>query len=235
MLATFIIEIVGLLYVLFRFKMTPVSRLATGILGGLAVFQLAEYNVCEGAWGVDSLTWARIGYVAITLLPPLGFHLATKIAGRQQKTLVGAAYASAAVFAGIFLFVGHGMQSQQCLGNYVIFTIAHWATIPYAIYYYGLLLLTVGYAFQKAKTMSNKFKREALSFLAVGYMAFILPTTAANLLDASTLAGIPSIMCGFAVILAITLTTVVIPRYYQEGVFVKGRSLSYHKDNGKTT
>lgn len=235
MLATFIIEIIGALYVIFRFKMTPVSRLAAGVLVGLAVFQLAEYNVCEGAWGVDSLTWARIGYVAITLLPPLGLHLATKIAGKQQRVLVAGAYAAAAVFAGIFLFVGHGMQSQQCLGNYVIFTIAHWATIPYAVYYYGLLLLTVGYALRMAKGMTSKFKKQSLTFLAVGYMAFILPTTAANLIDPSTLAGIPSIMCGFAVILAILLAGVVIPKYYESGPIVQSHGVRYHKNNGRTT
>ena len=235
MLATFVIEVVGALYVILRFKMTPVSRLATGVLVGLAVFQLAEYNVCEGAWGVDSLTWARIGYVAITLLPPLGLHLATKIAGKQQRLLVVGAYTAAAVFAGIFLLVGHGMQSQQCLGNYVIFTIAHWATIPYAVYYYGLLLVTVDYALRVARGIASKLKREALGFLAVGYMAFILPTTAANLIDPSTLAGIPSIMCGFAVILAIILSTVVIPKYYESGLIVKNDGLRYHKDNGSTT
>ena len=233
MLATFVIEIVGALYVIFRFKMTPVSRLATAVLTGLAVFQLAEYNVCEGAWGVDSLTWARIGYVAITLLPPLGLHMATKIAGKQERVLVATAYGAAAVFAAIFLFVGHGMQSQECLGNYVIFTIAHWATIPYAIYYYGLLLLTVGYALRAAKRMSDTSKQKALGFLAVGYMAFILPTTAANLIDPSTLAGIPSIMCGFAVILAVILTTVVIPKYYESSEAAKG-GLRYHKRDGKT-
>ena len=29
--------------------------------GALAVFQLAEFNVCTGNFGVDSLTWARVG------------------------------------------------------------------------------------------------------------------------------------------------------------------------------
>lgn len=233
MLATFIIEIVGALYVIFRFKMTPVSRLATAVLTGLAVFQLAEYNVCEGAWGVDSLTWARIGYVAITLLPPLGLHMATKIAGKSEKGLVAFAYAVAAVFASIFLFVGHGMQGQLCLGNYVIFATAQWATLPYAMYYYGLLLLTVGYALRTAKTLSSKPKQKALGFLAAGYMAFILPTTAANLIDPSTLAGIPSIMCGFAVILAVILTTVVVPKYYESSDVVKSGASRYHKSNGR--
>lgn len=216
MLATFFIEIIGALYVFVRYKLTPITRLAMAVLVGLAIFQLAEYNVCEGAWGVDSLTWARIGYAAITLLPPLGLHLATRIAQQKQKILVISAYTVAAAFAVVFLFVGHGMQSQECLGNYVIFKIAHWAMTPYAIYYYGLLFMTIGYAFRAAQTIKARFKREALIALAIGYMVFILPTTAANLVDPSTLAGIPSIMCGFAVIWAVVLTTVVVPRYYKQ-------------------
>jgi hypothetical protein len=216
MLATFIIEIVCAMYVIYRYKLTPVTRLATGILVGLAVFQLAEFNVCEGAWGVDSLTWARIGYVAITLLPPLGLHLATRLAGQKKPMLVGGAYASAAVFSGIFLFVGHGMQSQLCLGNYVIFTIAPWATLPYAMYYYGWLMVGVGYAFKAAKAFKEKSKQVALRWLAIGYMAFIIPTTTVNIINPDTIAGIPSIMCGFAVILAIIITTVVLPNYYKQ-------------------
>ncbi|QQG51184.1 MAG: hypothetical protein HZB75_01610 [Candidatus Saccharibacteria bacterium] len=214
MIATFFIEIICAIYVLFKYKVAPIPRLAVMILVGLAAFQLAEYNVCEGAWGMDSLMWARIGYVAITLLPPLGFHLATKLAGEKRPVLVGAAYASAAVFAFIFLFVGHGMQSQACLGNYVIFTIAPWATALYSMYYYGWLMVGVGYAWKAGKTVAAN-KRQALQALAIGYLAFIVPTTIANVIDSSTIAGIPSIMCGFAVIWAIILTTVVLPNYYK--------------------
>jgi hypothetical protein len=213
MLATFAIEIICALYVLLRYKLNPVTRLAASVLVGLAVFQLAEYNVCEGSWGVDSLTWARIGYVAITLLPPLGLHLATRIAGQKQPLLVGLAYASAAVFAFIFLFVGHGMQSQECLGNYVIFAIAPWAVVPYTMYYYGWLMVTVGYALRAAQNSSVALIKKALYALALGYLAFIIPTTAANIVDPSTVAGIPSIMCGFAVILAIILTGFVVPNF----------------------
>jgi hypothetical protein len=211
MLATFFIEIGCALYTIIRYKLTPISRLGVAILVGLAVFQLAEYNVCEGAWGVDSLTWARIGYVAITLLPPLGLHLIVRIAGKSQRMLVGLAYVSALVFACIFLFVGHGMQSEACLGNYVIFTIAPWASEPYAVYYYGWLLVAVGYAWQAATVIGSVVKKKALYGLAIGYLAFIVPTTAANLLNPATLAGIPSIMCGFAVILAVIMTGIVMP------------------------
>lgn len=170
----------------------------------------------RGAWGISSLMWARIGYVAITLLPPLGLHLATQLAGQKRPLLVGTAYASAAVFAGIFLFVGQGMQSQLCLGNYVIFSIAPWATLPYAMYYYGWLMVGTGYALKAAQVIKSVSKQKALRGFILGYMAFIVPTTAANIVDPSTISGIPSIMCGFAVIFAIVVTTVVLPNYFKQ-------------------
>jgi hypothetical protein len=39
-----------------------------------------------------------------------------------------------------------------------------------------------------------------------------VPTTAVNLVNSVTIDGIPSIMCGFAVLLAIALVTGVAPR-----------------------
>ena len=217
MLATFIIEVAFAVYVVARYKLTPISRLAVAVLLGLAVFQLAEYNVCETAWGVDSLTWARIGYVAITFLPPLGIHLATRIAGQKKPLLVGGACALAVVFAIFFLFSGHGLTGQQCLGNYVIFSLAApWVSKLYGLYYYGLLAVSVVYSWKASKVVKSKSKRKALLALAIGYLTFIVPTTAANIIDPSTTAGIPSIMCGFAVILAIILTLVVVPRAHQK-------------------
>jgi hypothetical protein len=216
MLATFIIEIVFAIYVIARYKLTLISRLAVAILLGLAIFQLAEYNVCETAWGVDSLTWARIGYVAITFLPPLGLHLATRLAGQKQPLLVGLAYLTGIAFALFFLFSGYGMTGQECLGNYVIFSIAPWAVKLYAAYYYGFLAMSVIYSWKASKGVKSESKKQALIALAIGYLAFIIPTTAANIIDPSTTAGIPSIMCGFAVILAIVLTLVVVPRAHQK-------------------
>lgn len=159
--------------------------------------------------------WARIGYVAITLLPPLGLHLATKIAGQPRLKLVVGAYGVAAAFAIFFMFIGHGMQSEQCLGNYVIFTTARWAVPFYALYYYGLLILTAMYSINVYAKVKKATIQKALFWLVAGYAAFVIPTTAVNLVDPSTLAGIPSIMCGFAVILAILLVTMVLPSYHK--------------------
>lgn len=216
MLATFLIEILGALWIFLRYKQDNSSRLIIALLVGLGAFQLAEYMVCEGAFGISSLDWARFGYVAITLLPPLGIHLGLTIAKRKNTGLLLAAYGSSAVFAIFFLLVGHGITGQVCRGNYIIFEIAPYAIDAYMIYYYGWLILSSVLMSRWRRSLHDKNQREALAWLAVGYAAFILPTTFVNIAYPETIGGIPSIMCGFAVILAFILILRVAPLVLEE-------------------
>ena len=48
MLATLVIEIILALHTIWRYKLTPVTRIVVALLVCLALFQWAEYNVCEG-------------------------------------------------------------------------------------------------------------------------------------------------------------------------------------------
>lgn len=210
------IEIAFAIYTIGKYKLTPVTRPAVAILICLAIFQFAEYNVCETLWKLDGIMWARIGFVAITLLPPLGLQLAMRLSGRENRLLMNGSYIGALMFGSIFLFVGQGIQSQACAGNYVLFSIASWAFVPYCLYYYGLSILGAGYAWVAGQNTKRSNQKKALYGFAVGYLGFLLPTTTANILIPETRAAIPSVMCGFAVILAIVLATFVIPRYYKK-------------------
>ena len=212
MIATFAIETFLLLYVLFRYRRTPLVWLSAVLLAGLATFQLAEFFVCQGAVG---MTWAYIGLVAITVLPPLGLHVVMEVAGRVHKSVLAFSYGSAVVFIGIFLFASQGISSQECLGNYVIFTIAPWAVWPYAAFYYGWLFVAGGYAWFSSRKITSLWQRRALYALIIGALTFLVPTAIVNLLDPMTVAGIPSIMCGFAVLFAIILVGLVLPWYYK--------------------
>ncbi len=216
MIATFVIEIGLAIYVGVKYQWSRVTKLTIAILFFLALFQLAEYNVCEGSFGVDGLSWARLGYVAITALPPLGLHLAMEIAGKKRKTLLTAAYITGVCFAGFFLFSGQGLVSQACMGNYVIFETTPQAANYYALYYYGWLLVGVTYSLYFARNIKQNNISKALHILALGYAAFIVPTTLVNIVDPSTIDGIPSIMCGFAIIFAVSLSTGVLPNYFKK-------------------
>lgn len=214
MLATLLVEIGFAIYVFLRYKSTIVSRLAIAILVCLAVFQGTEYLLC-GVQGVTSGVWSRVGYSAITLLPPLGIHLALSISNqaKQWKMLIRVAYATALFFILYFAFYTPAITGQTCYANYVVFegrgsSLASWL---YGAYYYGWLIVGTALSVLYDKNAKKATTRRALYALALGYAAFIIPTTAANLIDPSTIHAIPSIMCGFAVLLAFMLVGKVLP------------------------
>lgn len=211
MVATFAFELIFAVYVVWKYKLDKISRLVVLMLVFLATFQLAEYMICE-ITGLQPLTWSRIGYVAITILPPLGIHLAYQIAGVKQKILLVPAYITAAAFVAFFLGYGNSLTASACLGNYVIFDINPGSAWLYALYYYTWLIAGVYLCLSLAKKIANKHAKSALHGIAFGYLAFLLPTTTVNLIDPGTIAGIPSIMCGFAVLFAITLVAWVLPK-----------------------
>lgn len=210
MLATFCIEIGLLIYVVMRYKMKPPTRLIVAVLFCLALFQLAEYFVCGGL-GTSAEMWSRIGFVAITLLPPLGVHFMRVVSGRGWQGFTWLAYASAAVWIGFFAFGKQTFDNHVCVGNYVIFHLNEGIGGVYFVYYYGWLIFTIISLAYYARS-ATKHIQAALMLQIFGYLAFILPAMLANTLDTVTISSLPSLMCGFAIIYAATLVFGILPR-----------------------
>lgn len=204
MLATFLIEMTFAAYIMWRYKMTTITRLIVAILVFLAIFQGAEYMIC-GAMGVPGGTWSRLGYASITMLPPLGLHLMHQLADKKASRLVTASYATAAAFIVYFVFVAQAISGTTCYANYVVFDTAQGSSMLYGLYYYGWMLVAIGLGIAWSRKL-KPHKKPALIALITGYLLFIVPTTTVNIIDPATIAGIPSIMCGFAVMLAFVLT-----------------------------
>lgn len=210
MAATFIIEASLLTYVLIRYKLNKFTRLVALLLFFLAAFQLAEYRVCEGNAAMAAL-WAKAGFVAITMLPPLGLHLALSIARRGLIALGVLAYVSAAGFIYLFVIASNTLLGQVCGGNYVIFQLDYTVGSFYYLYYYGWLLLTIALCTFFYLESKSAHVRKALKLLVVGYLLFLLPTAIINSYSPVTKAGVPSIMCGFALLFALILVFGVMP------------------------
>lgn len=208
MLATFIIEFSLALYTLFRYKLNRVSRLSVLMLFFLGLFQFTEYMICGGL-GLGHVEWAKLGYVSITLLPALGIHLAVAVARGKAYPLLAAAYATSAAFIYYFVTNADSVISNVCTANYAVFDMQGTALLLYGIYYYGWLLVGVATAMYYAR--KNTKIAEPLRWLALGYASFIIPTSLANILIPETLRAIPSVMCGFAVILALIIAFRVLP------------------------
>lgn len=216
MIATLAIELCLVAYAIFRYKLNMVGRLTVALLVFLALFQLAEFNVCTG--GSDSdVMWSRIGFAAISTLPPLGLHLMYVLAKNPGRKMVYGAYAAMALFIGYFLLYESVFAGQQCTGNYVIFQLTEYAGGWYSVYYFGLLLVAIVQGFRwveqhKSADKLNVRQIQAIKGLIAGYLVFLVPTAIASTVNPETRGGIPSIMCGFAVLLAIILVFHILPR-----------------------
>lgn len=211
MLATFIIEIVLALYVFIRYGMGRFSRMAGVVLILLAIFQIAEYQICAGE---HSLLWARIGFIAITLLPIAGFYLVSLITKKTHFLRLG--YLVSIGYVIYFIFSPHSITGALCGGNYVIFDINQNFYLFYGTYYFGFLLLAIWESLEKMmEVKSDDPRREVLAWIIVGYISFLLPMSAIYIYFAEARVAIASIMCGFALILALILAFKIVPEYYK--------------------
>lgn len=214
MLLTLVIEIVLAVYTFVRYRLTAFGTVASAILIFLAIFQAAEYQVCttDGT----AMIWARIGMIAITLLPILGLHLIMLV--NNTERFLRAVYLVAIVSVLFFAILPMAVSDPVCGGNYVILRsdLQQFFRI-YSLYYFGLLFLGIWKVYELiAHNELPPHKRAALYWMFFGYLSFILPTAIVYGLYESTLKGIPSIMCGFAVIFALILALRVVPLYHKK-------------------
>lgn len=205
---TFLVEFILAAYVLIRYRKSPVVNITVSILFLLAIFQLAEYMICGGL-GLSNIEWAKLGYMAITILPALGIHLILSLAKEKMTALLVVAYSSAVSYILYFALASQSVIARECAANYALFDTQGYGAFLYAFYYYGWLLVALLLAAYMARKHPSKAR--VMKWMVAGYSSFIIPTTLANLLYPATMAAIPSVMCGFAIILAIILVWRVLP------------------------
>ncbi len=207
MLVTLIIEVVFAFYILFRYKLTSAHRLVVSILFFLAIFQGVEYLVCATE---ATAPWPQIGFIAITLLPPLGLHLVYHLLGKRPPLYFF--YGLATVLSLALTFIPEIIVSPFCTNSYAIFQLSQPMATLYFVYYFALLLWGLGEIVDSiVEHRANKKKRTMLLLIGVGYLSFMLPMGVLSLLLAETREAIPSIMCGFAIVFAFVLTFGVAP------------------------
>jgi hypothetical protein len=211
MIATFAIEVSLAVLLFVRYRVTRFGKVAGIVMILLATFQLAEYRICTTS-GVDPLLWARIGFVAITLLPLAGLYLVSLISHKPHFLKLG--YASAIGFVIYFIFVPKSITGAICGGNYVLFNTSNDLYRLYGFYYLGLLLLGVWESTEKIASLRRRTSsKRILQWLIVGYLSFMGPMGTLYVLFPSTRNAAASIMCGFALVLAFILAFKIVPAY----------------------
>jgi hypothetical protein len=199
------------IYTVVRYKLNTTGRLILSLLVCLGLFQLAEYFVCTQS--TVAIFASRFGYAAITLLPPLGLYLMSELTKSMRRKAIVFMFLVAGLLVSYFLFVPNAFSGYECTGNYVIFQIGRSQTGAYTTYYFGLLALSLwkGSRFLRKADKAHKTNRQAVKWLLAGYLIFILPVATLVVVHPDTRAAIPSIMCGFAIGLAVILSAKVAP------------------------
>ncbi len=211
MIITFIVEMLLALYAFAKSRESKSDLGIVTVLVFLAMFQLAEYQVCEGS---NILTWSRIGFFFITFLPVTGMYLLSKFNKNNFVLKIGMLIA--VLFAGYFTLAPDAIGNATCGGNYIIFDLQNTVGMLYGYYYFGFLLLGIWIASNGIYDSKNKNPiKQALKWFIIGYLSFIGPLTAVYIFIPITRVAVASIMCGFAVIFAFILTFKVAPIYHR--------------------
>lgn len=215
MLFTSLTEIFLAIYVYLRYKLDIFGRLVVFVLILLGAFQSVEYQVCGAQDELIKIIWSRIGFVIITLLPALGLHLISIITKKNHFLKLG--YVLAIAYVLIFAFTPKAITGAVCGGNYIIFSTAQELSWTYSLYYFGFLILGIWEAAEKMGKADTQFNdKKLLWWLILGYFSFMLPMGVVySVAPAAAWNATPSIMCGFAIILALILALKVVPLYFK--------------------
>lgn len=167
------------------------------ILVLLQLYQLSEFLICTTEY-----YWiGPIAFTLITFLPPSGYQLATRLVNwKRRDYIVG--YLLATGFALFYLLTPESVELKTCNPYYAVyrFSNSQW----YGLYYNGMLLYSVGFLFYHLMTNAN-IARTATKGLLFGYISFMLPMLLLVMFDASTIIMITSVMCKFALMLALAI------------------------------
>ncbi|MBP9827312.1 hypothetical protein KBC99_02420 [Candidatus Saccharibacteria bacterium] len=209
MFLTYAFELCAALWLLLRYKLSFTGGLLIAILINLAVFQLAEWNICDNN---AAQIWVRIGFIATALLIPLGFILVDNLFSTpRSRVLIALSGVGALGFITWFGVVPESVQMIYCGGNYALYHIAESGVALYAAYYYGFLSLAIWVMMASMSAMKQSKKRQAMGWLAVGYLSFMVPTLTVSIVNPQAMRGIPSILCGFAVFFALIIVWQIAP------------------------
>lgn len=212
MLATFIVEIILAIYAFLRYRVSLFGQLISATLFLLAIFQIAEYQICTG---MQQIIWIRIGFIAVTLLPILGLHLVFLINNKKGIEFLKLGYAVSFIFILFFVFPTKAINGAVCAGNYIIFNISQKLVWLYSFYYFGFLFLGLYEALNRIFFIKKEAtKKRALIWMIVGYLSFMLPTGIVYIVYEATRTALTSVMCGFAIIFALILVFKIAPKYY---------------------
>ncbi len=201
------LEIVIAFFACIRYSKSSFGRIAAVALILLSIFQFAEYTICASG---NSILWNKAAYIATAFLPAIGIHLIAHALRHTRMTQI--AYLLATTIALSIAIIPGAFTSTYCTGTFVVFQLNDPLRIAFGGYYALFILLGITQLTQALINKTGDF--ELNLWLLLGYLSFVIPTLIVYIIASSSRIAIPSVMCGFAVLLAVIIIGKVLPRYH---------------------
>lgn len=196
----FVIEFVMLIIMSNKNRKHPFFKTLFSVIILLQIYQLTEFLLCIG---VNVNITSRIAFASISFLPPTGYLLATRIVGWNHKDywiwfIIGIG------FSLFYLISPESVELVDCNPLYAIYLIPQ--GYFYGIYYFGCIFCSIGLlTYFIHKNLQYNVKKYSI-WTIIGYISFLLPMgITVFFVKEEGGSTIPSIMCKYAIILAILL------------------------------
>lgn len=188
-----------------------VVHTTSAILLLLAGYQLAEVAICANVAAAGFLP--RLAFVIVTWLPPLGLLLIAQLRQPRSRITRGSAYAMLAAAAGIVVWIvidRSFASASVCNAVYARYTHAMPQFFFYTRFYWLGLAGMIVFSGHGALTCQDPRRRQQLVQVFVGTTGFLALSILASWFVPPARGALPSIMCHFALLLAVCLTRLII-------------------------
>ena len=187
-----------------------IIRTTGAILLLLATYQITEVSICANPAAAGFLP--RLAFIAVTWLPPLGLLLIAVLHRPRSRLAYGSAYSMLAAALGIVVWIALDkgfVSSSVCRVLFAQYTNPMPRFALYSGFYWLGLLGMVVYSGYGMKTCPDPHRRRLLFQVFAGTLAFLVPSFVVSGYFAPAQGALPSVMCHFALILAVFLTRLV--------------------------
>jgi hypothetical protein len=188
-----------------------IIRTTSAILLLLAGYQLTEVAICADVAAAGFLP--RLAFIIVTWLPPLGLLLIAQLRSPRSPVLHGSARVMLAAAAGIvvWIVVDRSFASASvCNAVYARYAHAMPRFLVYARFYWLGLLGMVLFSGHGAVTCRDTRRRQQLAQVFVGTTGFVALSMLTSWFVPAARGALPSIMCHFALLLAVCLTRLIV-------------------------
>lgn len=222
-IATAVFEISAAVWVLRGPGRKRVVRTAAAILLLLAGYQAVEVGICSIAPSYGFLP--RLAFMVVTWLPPLGILLISFLLGPGAWVARLFAHGMLCVALGVQFWIALDAgfaHLSVCEAVYARYAHPTPGFVAYSAFYWLGLLGLIGFAAYGALRPRDAHDGRLASLMLTGAVAFLVPAVITSSFLPTAEGALPSIMCHFAVLLALFLVCLVHLERREHGVEQQG-------------